>query len=250
MSNHYHIVVRIGDASTLDRDAVIARWLQLYQGPLIVHRYLEGELLSAAELATVGDIAAVWRKRLGDLSWFMKCLNEPIARQANREDECSGHFWEARFKSQALHTDQALLACMTYVDLNPIRAGLASTPEASDYTSVQQRIQSILSPEEQMPTPQPPERSQPIIGKGGGTSTLLHFEEGNGRAEEPRIPVTLREYLALVDWTGRYIKTNKRGFIARQSPQLLDRLGLSPDAWSVASSHFEDEFRRRYAQKR
>jgi hypothetical protein len=78
----------------------------------------EGEPLINAEHKIVTEMAEIYRKRLSSLSWFMKCLNEPIARAANKEDKCTGHFWESRFKSQALLSEEALLSCMAYVDFN------------------------------------------------------------------------------------------------------------------------------------
>lgn len=121
MSNHYHIVVKLNSTQDWSDHEVLQRWLILHKGPVLVQRYRSGEALSQVERNAVSDIIQVWRHRLQDLSWFMKCLNEPIARTANAEDGCTGHFWESRFKSQALLSEEALLSCMAYVDLNPIR---------------------------------------------------------------------------------------------------------------------------------
>jgi hypothetical protein len=112
----------------------------LFKGPLLVQRYRQGDTLSGAERATVSDTVNIWRAKLRSISWFMRCLNQPIARQANLDDKCTGKFWESRFTSQALKTEEALLSCMAYVDLNPIRAGIATSPETSSHTSIQERL--------------------------------------------------------------------------------------------------------------
>jgi REP element-mobilizing transposase RayT len=213
MSNHYHIVLRINaDAVNQWSDEDVAqRWMQVFSGPLLMHQYLTNADLSGAELKCVAELFTTWRERLGDLSWFMRCLNEPIARMANAEDHCTGRFWEGRFTSQALLDERAVLACMAYVDLNPIRAAMAKTPEQSDYTSVQERINQ-------------PENNglQPFADQG---------EDG--------IPFNLKDYLELVDWGGRGIKQNKRGYIPAYAPPILTRLRM--DAAPVLDYLKKDE---------
>jgi REP element-mobilizing transposase RayT len=200
MSNHYHIVIRIDveRVKTWSDEEVARRWMQIFAGPVLMQQYLGNADLSATELEWVNKLLATWRKRLCDLSWFMRCINEPIARLANAEDNCKGRFWEGRFKSQALLDARAVLACMTYVDLNPIRAAMAKTPEQSDYTSIQERI---CRPED---------------------TSLRPFAE----QDENGIPFKLKDYLELVDWGGREIKRHKRGYIPAHAPPILTRLRM------------------------
>ena len=147
MSNHLHLVVKLSP-EVIDEwsdHEVVNRWTCLFKGPLLIQKYSQGVILPSAEQQVANDIIDTYRLRLADLGWFMKCLNEPIARMANKEDGCTGHFWEARYKSQALLTEEAVLSCMAYVDLNPIRATMASTPENSEHTSIKERITPSLN---------------------------------------------------------------------------------------------------------
>lgn len=149
MSNHYHAVLRIDSARAQARsdEQVLQRWTQLFTGPLLVQRYWSPirAQMGQAELEKVQEMAGTLRARLQDLSWFMRVLNESLARQANAEDACAGRFWEGRFKSQALLDERAALAAMAYVDLNPVRAGMAATPEEPDYTSIQERLRGAAT---------------------------------------------------------------------------------------------------------
>ena len=119
MSNHYHLVLKLcpEELDDLPDDQIMDRWCALFKGPLLVQSYRSGESLSSDERSTVSDIVNVWRGKLASISWFMRCLNQPIARQANLEDKCTGKFWESRFTSQALKTEEALLSCMAYVEV-------------------------------------------------------------------------------------------------------------------------------------
>ncbi|MCP4047062.1 MAG: transposase [Gammaproteobacteria bacterium] len=200
MSTHYHVVLRIDaeQAKQWTDIEVARRWMQIFSGPVLMHQYMGNADMTDPELENVANLISTWRHRLADLSWFMRCLNEPIARLANSEDRCTGRFWEGRFKSQALLDARAVLACMAYVDLNPIRAAMAKTPEQSDYTSIQERI---LHPED---------------------SCLRPFAEH----DDDGIPFGLKDYLHMVDWAGREIKRNKRGYIPVHTPPILTRLRM------------------------
>ena len=138
----------------------------------------------------------------------MRCLNEHIARQANIEDGCKGRFWEGRFKSQAILDKEGLLACMIYVDLNPLRASLVATPEESADVSIHQRLEESSTAQ--------PEADHPW---------LLPFARGT-HPEPDSLPYTLQDYLLLLDWTGRVQRYDKRGAIAADEPPILSRLGI------------------------
>jgi len=204
MSNHYHVVVRIDAdrAKTWNGREVAERWLKLFSGPPFMREWLSGNRLSPGQRMLADHLIRKWQKRLADVSWFMRCLNEPIARLANREDGCTGRFWEGRFKSQAVLNEKALLACMAYVDLNPIRAALAKRPESSDYTAIQSRIRE---PEDH---------------------GLVRFANEEPRKQVEPLPYNLKDYLELVDWAGRSIQISKKGAIPANEPTILVRLAL------------------------
>ncbi|MCW8108276.1 transposase [Alteromonas ponticola] len=226
MSNHTHIVLHVDEAQALSWSTfdVIVRWHKLHQGTVLTRRYVdsnERDLLSPVELAAIEESASIYRQRLYDISWFMRLLNEFIARQANKEDKCTGRFWEGRFKSQALLDETSLAACMAYVDLNPIRACMAKTPEQSHHTSIQARIHAAKK------------HTQP--------NALLPFS-GNPRQNMPKgLPFRLEEYLQLVEQTGRYFHPEKRGRITSEV-DILQRARIAQVDWNWLVAGIETNF--------
>ena len=247
MSNHYHLVIKLSPEHTKDwtTHEVIERWRHLYSGSTLVQRLHAQETLKPAELASANETIEVYRHRLGDISWFMKCLNEYIAREANKEDNCTGHFWESRYKSQALLTEEALVSAMAYVDLNPVRAAMAPTPEDSDYTSIQERITPQFNVSEAI-SRATKERSLPHFLLP--LKPLLHFDEAITQYEQAGIPFGLSAYIELVDWTGKIIRDDKRGFIDNALPPILDRLSIDKKAWLQQTTQFEQLFQKRFAR--
>lgn len=225
MSNHLHVVLHVdpGTAAAWSPEEVARRWVGIF--PVCVNGVVD-EAAGAERARTIaGDPqrTATCRERLASLSWFMRCLCEPIARRANREDGCTGRFWEGRYKCQAMLDDQAVLACMAYVDLNPIRAGLCDSLEQSAHTSVPQRIAQCNA------TVEPPEPLPPLAG----------IAAPGGPALDPA------SYLALVDWTGRQLRPGKRGRITGTPPPSVTGIaGTDPSRWVQAVGGIERDYWR------
>jgi hypothetical protein len=184
MSNHVHVVVRmVPDAvAGWSDEEVVRRWWRLFPG--------RGRLLAdgsaldpTAEQVTAQARNGAWvaarRARLRDLSWFMKSLKEPISRRANAEDGCTGAFWEERFTSVPLLDQAALIACMAYVDLNPIRAKQADRPERSAHTGVRQRIRARQRHRVGVRANKLPAAQQAaVLARAGMVAAPAHAEEG------------------------------------------------------------------------
>jgi hypothetical protein len=254
MSNHFHQVVRVDAerARAWSHDEVLRRWTKLYTGPELVQQYLRdgGAGLGNAQLEAVQGWAATYRARLGDLSWYMRVLNESISRMANAEDGVTGRFWEGRFKSHALLDEAAVLTAMAYVDLNPIRARLATVPEDSAFTSIAERLQkageaedeSAVSAADAAAPAAEPLPTHPLESHLSALprAPLMPFD-ATGRMAAA-IPFAFDDYLELVDSTGRVIREDKRGYIPGETPRVLERLNIDPEQFIATTARMLDLF--------
>jgi len=232
LSNHYHLVVKLcpARADSLADDEVLRRWARIFRVPALAWRARRGEPLTAAEGNFVAAFVRERRRRLGNLSWFMRSLNEHVSRLANAEDGCTGHFWEGRFRSQALLDEGALLTAMAYVDLNPVRAGTARTVADITFASIHDRLVA--------------ERShQP---DGAATTKpcprLMPFATDTGDAEPLSLPCGFTDYLELLTTTAGAIANSLPQTAFDSVPRLLERLRLDPEEWKRAIRSLHTRF--------
>lgn len=241
MSNHYHVVLHVDTqrAKHWPREEVAERWMQLCKGHLLVNRWLENpQAVDHATMEKVDEIIEEWRERLCSISWFMRNVNETIARMANEEENCKGRFWEGRFKSQALLDEAALLSCMAYVDLNPVRAGIEESLPESDFTSIQHRLYEYAKDSSVSPDSTLVERVQKQVQlkeelklTRQPAAALMPFDGSSHTGVSMALPFTREDYFDLVDKTGRIIREDKNGFIAGETPAIISQLGINPDEW-------------------
>ena len=261
MSNHFHLVLRTRPdiVSGWSDEEVARRWWALFPKRRTRKRTPSEPRQNELDMLTSDPKKiAELRRRLSSVSWLMRCLCESIARQANAEDEVTGRFFEGRFKSVRLNDEASVLACMAYVDLNPVRARLAEAPEASEFTSIYQRILAAAespavhavevdhSSSASTISTQSTEASESVesVADSGPIPDCWlspielardHCDESGDPCHRASnrgcVPISLNEYLMLLDWTGRQIVNGKRGRIPTNMAPILERLGMTRSVW-------------------
>jgi REP element-mobilizing transposase RayT len=245
MSNHLHVVLRmqVELVAAMDAQAVARTWLRVWPR----ERLPDGSAVAPNPQVIERCVAqptliATWRDRLADLGWTMKALKEDVSRRANREDRCTGTFWEGRYKSVVLLDQAALTGCMAYVDLNPIRAGIAATVEGSGYTGALTRLrarQAVLRAE-RLRSQNKPQAALKILQAAGidgrmreadRATWLTPVAECLSEPSCPRHGVSLDEYLTLLDATARVVRGDKRGATPHELAPILQRLDLNSEQW-------------------
>jgi len=262
LSNHFHLILRSRPdvVKTWNDTEIARRWLKLC--PIRRDSQGQPEEPNEMELNSIRNDRhklETIRLRLSDIAWWMRLLCQNIAMRANHEDQEIGRFWQSRFRAVRLLDEAAILACAAYVDLNPIRAAMAETLETSDYTSVQRRIESIKDPSrppaateshsaatQPQPTPSTASADRflaPIpleerTGKPGPNPS----KSGHRCSDKGFLPMSLPDYLSLLDWTARQLHRGKRGRTPNKIQPILQRLNLQPTTWIQLVGRFGSLF--------
>jgi REP element-mobilizing transposase RayT len=240
MDNHLHVLVRLDadEASTWSSEEVIRRWILAYPPKTAKGEPIEINQAWINRQVADAERVELLRERLANLGWFMKALKEPLARMANKEDECKGTFWESRYKSIAILDEEALLATCAYIDLNPVAAGVAATPETSPHTSVRRRVRHAKAKgrlRELKAAESGSVAGSRAAGKVEEDLWLCPVEDRRrlGAVREGMLEgFSLGSYLLLVDYTSRLCRQGKAR-VSRRVASILDRLGTNADTWGL-----------------
>ena len=207
---------------------VVRRWGRLFpprdkarQAVPVSDEWVQERLKDARWIATA-------HQRLQSLSWFMKCLKEPLSRLANRQEQTRGAFFEGRFKSVAILDEESLLATCAYIDLNSVAAGIAEAPELSAHTSIKQRVEHVQEQgrAEDLRRPrQAASRARRRRVWMTGVALPGRGSKAAGSSREGMIEgFSLGNYLLLVEYTGRLFREGK-AVISAELAGILERLG-------------------------
>ncbi|MDD9888794.1 MAG: transposase [Gammaproteobacteria bacterium] len=254
MSNHYHLVLFVNQDKVRNwSDAeVIRHWTALFPRNAAIIETLRNNAKSRKAQKQLVQQVQLWRERLADISWFMRCLNESVARKANKEDDCKGRFWEGRFKSQALLDEKALVTCMAYVDLNPIRAGMSDSLDSSDFTSIQERLINHAKKVKNRSY-----RQHRLLTRRGAKHLLGRQSRGKPSSLKPlselssvrenAFPFSQRSYFELLETTSKALSLFKEEsaraiHILEEKQSVLQAIGISAESWIKSVTHFHRHY--------
>jgi hypothetical protein len=240
MDNHLHLLLRLDPdvAQGWSDEDVVRRWGQLFPPRDKSRKALPISNVWVQEQLKDVPWVAMMRERLQDISWFMKCLKEPLARLANREDKARGAFFESRFKSVAVLDEASLLLVGVYIDLNPVAAGIADVPETSEYTSITARVEHVEA------QGQTDRLEAAVHGSVAGSLAASGLEESlwlcpiedrrqlDSSREGMFDGLSLGNYLLVVDYTSRLFRTRKAR-ISAELAGVFERLGRRADNWQL-----------------
>lgn len=285
LSNHIHIILRNRPdvVKAWDDQEVALRWLRVFPGQRMEEHLADPTDTEVEMLANNAQRIAEIRTRMSNISWFMRSLCEPIARLANRQDDCTGRFWEGRFKAQRLTDEAALLACSMYVDLNPVRAAMAQTPAQSVHTSAYDRIKGAQGKQidsaaydlktvtrqervEEMRTTTVEQRKQRVkasrgrkrhrrVARDGWLAPLTMkpkvlaadpevSRSGVRASDKGFLGLAFSEYLALLRWTAKQRGGHGAGSVPARLRPVLSKLGIEASMWCDLVWNFKKYFGR------
>lgn len=283
MSNHLHVILRNRPdvvASWSDAEVAI-RWLRVFPGRRMEEHLAEPTEHEVKVLAGNPERMAEIRQRLSDISWFMRSLAEPISRMANKQDECTGRFWEGRFKAQRIVDEAGLLACSMYVDLNPVRAAMTSDPEKAPHTSAFDRIQASQgkrihsaaydlkpvpteeaakqireTPVDELRDKQAAKKRNPTgrrirrdawlapltLSAGKLSADAEPNREGLRASDKGFLHVSIRDYLRLLRWTAKQGVDEIAAKVPASLAKTLSELGIDASMWRDLVWHWQKYF--------
>jgi len=257
LTNHFHVILRNQPdvAAGWSARELRNRWRKIFPGSALLVPMGGSSTSSPVDASGDHCPTSQLRKRLCDISWFMRALCEYVARRANLEEGRKGRFWEGRFKSIRILDEEGLLQCSMYVDLNEVRAGIAETPETSTRSSVHNRILVRQMHEKRRGERSRARSAQALIAHPNEVALRSSSARRSFRSDEggiwlvpierasvnPRKPLsavarrraglfdmTLAQYMSLLDSFGRIIREGK-GAIAAHLEPILERLRVDRD---------------------
>lgn len=242
MTDQYNMIVYLNEsiAKNWSVEEVYKHWTAIYKPEPIIKKWKKNKLTKESEIDTALAIIEQCRSRLSNISLFMQNLNQYIARRANKEDGCKGHFWQERFKSQPLLDETALITCMSCLDLNPVRVKDVDSIEKSEFTSVFERING--QPIENEYFDKSSIEIKPLISFLGNDERGTISKNKIPQVDHPVINIKLDDYLQLLDWTSRIQHCDISDFIELDKPVLLKELGFSEEVWLDLANNFATEF--------